>query len=194
MPVDHLTEEIFWKLRNKDPNCIAQTQQKNEPQRLTRRARAMSGSDLHNVYQGKPDAWQLGESVGDFLRRLPPLSTPKSFCPWIWVANPHPDGRDRSRRSHVSSEFIPRGKQLLQQALVERENIRRANAQEPRGKVNRLLNQESESLNRRITQPAEEKNVLSGKVRVSAFQVFRCTNFRSGCSSPNHRSSPIRGG
>jgi hypothetical protein len=30
---------------------------------------------LFNPGQGSPDAWQLGESPNDFVRRLPPLTT-----------------------------------------------------------------------------------------------------------------------
>lgn len=161
--VDNFIGESFWQKRNRNPDHIA---------RLTRRAREMSSSDLHNIYQGRPDSWQLGESVADFLRRLPPLATPESFSPWIWVANPYANGRDRSSRAqNVVGELTIRGKKLLEESLLERDNIRKANSQS-KGKANRLLNQESENLNERITQLAVELNVLSGKVRFSTIEFL----------------------
>lgn len=37
--------------------------------------------ELFNPLQGCPDAWQLGESVDDFVRRLPPTATSESTYP-----------------------------------------------------------------------------------------------------------------
>jgi hypothetical protein len=132
----------------------------------------MSGSDLYNIYQGKHDAWQLGETIDDFLQRLPPHFTPATFSPWIWVANPHPSGRDRSARAHVSSQLISRGQLLLQESLAKRDEICKGNSSATKAQVNRMLHQESESLKQRITQLAEDANVLSGKVRLSVSWIF----------------------
>lgn len=125
----------------------------------------MPPPDLHNIYEGKPDSWQLNEPVKDFLQRLPPLTTSVSVCPWIWVANPYPDGRDTSGRAKVQQEFVPRGLELLEQSLQERENIRKKNKQTATSKVTKLLNEEADWLKCRIATLAGETNVLSGKVR-----------------------------
>lgn len=47
-------------------------------------------SNLHNPYAGVPYAWQLTETVDNFLKRLPPsrtLQTPE--VPWIFICNPY---------------------------------------------------------------------------------------------------------
>jgi len=52
---------------------------------------------LSNPYEGKIAGRQLGETVDQFLRRLPPSSTQTSErIPWIFIANPFisRDGRN----------------------------------------------------------------------------------------------------
>ncbi|UNI17364.1 hypothetical protein JDV02_003710 [Purpureocillium takamizusanense] len=47
-------------------------------------------SRFHNPYAGVPYAWQLTETVDDFLARLPPLTTEQSGqVPWIFICNPY---------------------------------------------------------------------------------------------------------
>ncbi|EGX96583.1 hypothetical protein CCM_01240 [Cordyceps militaris CM01] len=49
-----------------------------------------TASDLHNPYAGVSYAWQLTESVDDFLARLPPATTAQtSEIPWIYICNPY---------------------------------------------------------------------------------------------------------
>lgn len=51
-----------------------------------------SAVKLHNPYAGVPYAWQLSESVDDFLARLPPSATDASLeLPWIYICNPYVD-------------------------------------------------------------------------------------------------------
>jgi hypothetical protein len=140
----------------------------------------MSPPDLHNIYEGQYEAWQLNESVDDFLKRLPPRTTSLSVGPWIWVANPFPEAREASgRRAKIQEELIPRGQELLIAAKQERDYIRKANAQKTT--VNHLLNQESEKLKERLSKLAEEANVLTGKVGMTA-TVYLHANVGSGCS------------
>ncbi|KAF2012037.1 DUF1917-domain-containing protein [Aaosphaeria arxii CBS 175.79] len=127
------------------------------------RARAKPAPDLHNIYEGRMDSWQLHESIDDFLERLPPGQTTVSICPWIWVANPHPSGRDRSGRSHAQDQLVPRGKLFLQQALQERDDIISENSRSAKGTVTRLLDQNGAHLKQKITDLAIDTNVLSGK-------------------------------
>lgn len=46
---------------------------------------------FHNPYAGYEAAWQLTESVDDFLDRLPPATTDdeKGLRPWIFICNPY---------------------------------------------------------------------------------------------------------
>ncbi|EGR48871.1 uncharacterized protein TRIREDRAFT_22168 [Trichoderma reesei QM6a] len=44
---------------------------------------------LHNPYAGISYAWQLTETVDDFLARLPPATTDRTpEVPWIYICNP----------------------------------------------------------------------------------------------------------
>lgn len=46
--------------------------------------------ELYNCYAGRPNAWQLEESVDTFLSRLPPETTVVGEqIPWILIGNPH---------------------------------------------------------------------------------------------------------
>lgn len=48
---------------------------------------------LHNPYAGVPYAWQLTESVDDFLTRLPPVTTDQTLeTPWIYICSPYLPG------------------------------------------------------------------------------------------------------
>jgi hypothetical protein len=45
---------------------------------------------LYNPQEGQPGAWQLSETIEDFLARLPPATTDwRPRMDWIWVANPY---------------------------------------------------------------------------------------------------------
>lgn len=68
-------------------------------------ARATKPADLHNPYEGDRYAWQLDETVDDFLARLPPSTTRVTATdPWIIICNPFIPRRlkARSANQHVS--------------------------------------------------------------------------------------------
>jgi hypothetical protein len=134
--------------------------------RLGKRKRELSpipSHELFNPLEGQEDAWQLGEPVDDFARRLPPDNTAITTFPWIWAANPHRNPRDKSPSPRVE-DFTSRGMDLLEQSLQTRRNIQKEGARGPRGMVTKQLNQESKALQGRISSLANETNVLSGKV------------------------------
>ncbi|OAA54486.1 delta-9 acyl-CoA desaturase [Niveomyces insectorum RCEF 264] len=61
--------------------------------------------ELFNPFAGVSYAWQLGESVDDFVARLPPATTWKdAHTPWIYVCNPFA-GR-RKTRTTAQSQLI----------------------------------------------------------------------------------------
>jgi hypothetical protein len=119
--------------------------------------------ELFNPLQGRPDAWQLSESVDDFIRRLPPFTTSIFTCPWIWAENPHRNPRDKSPCPCVD-DFTIRGMELLEQSLQTRRDIQKKGSGGPRGVVTKQLHQESKALQQRITDLAKVTHVLSGKV------------------------------
>jgi len=51
--------------------------------------RAIETAKLHNPYAGVQYAWQLTETLDDFLCRLPPATTNQTEdVPWIFICNP----------------------------------------------------------------------------------------------------------
>lgn len=52
------------------------------------RPSALTTPQLHNPYAGLSYAWQLSESVDEFLARLPPQTTDIEVAPWIFICNP----------------------------------------------------------------------------------------------------------
>lgn len=124
--------------------------------------------ELFNPLQGRPEAWQLGEPVDDFIKRLPPLTTSISTCPWIWAMNPHRNPRGKSP-SPREDDFTTRGMQLLAQSSETRRKIQERGAKGPRAAVTRQLIQESKALQGRIASLAKKTHVLSGKVGLSIF-------------------------
>ncbi|KAH8726504.1 hypothetical protein GQ44DRAFT_705741 [Phaeosphaeriaceae sp. PMI808] len=115
---------------------------------------------LFNPSQGSPNEWQMGESVDDFVKRLPPLTTSISNCSWIWVHNPFHDHRDKSASQRVE-EFRSRGADILARSLQTRKQLQAKGLNGPN--ITRSLSQESKALQQRITDLAVECGVLTGK-------------------------------
>ncbi|KAK3346238.1 hypothetical protein B0T25DRAFT_272949 [Lasiosphaeria hispida] len=91
--VDNFDIESWWENRNEGANP-------------TPREDANSSSfmgHLHNRYEGVPGAWQLSESVDDFLARLPPATTNwQPGLDWIFIANPFiPKETDQAHEAFV---------------------------------------------------------------------------------------------
>lgn len=106
------------------------------------------------------DSWQLGESVEDFVNRLPPLTTTTLTCPWIWVHNPWQDAHCHTAAVRVE-EFTNRGRLLLDRSLHNRRNIQECG---PKAFIAKSLIQEGKALQHKITELAVECGVVSGKV------------------------------
>ncbi|KAH7075198.1 hypothetical protein FB567DRAFT_452916 [Paraphoma chrysanthemicola] len=131
--------------------------------RLGKRKREPSPvPELFNPAAGSPDAWQLGESVDDFVGRLPPLTTPVSTCPWIWAHNPHRNARDRAVILR-EDDFRRLGRKLLGDSLQTRERIQATGKHGSRAAQNKSLSEESKALQQHITDLAAECGILSGK-------------------------------
>lgn len=127
---------------------------------------------LFNPAQGHCNAWQLDESVDDFVRRLPPLPTSIDTSPWIWVHNPHPDIRAQSTPP-CSDDFSRRGMDLLAQSLRNRQDPQAKSLYGLKAVLAKSLNQETKALQQRITDLAVECGILSGKVSTVFSQLFR---------------------
>ena len=133
--------------------------------RLGKRKREASppGFELFNFREGCTDAWQLGEPVDDFVRRLPPATTSVSTCPWIWVENPHRRPCDKPATPQVE-QFTSGGLDLLEASLKTRRIIEAQGSQGSKSAVIKALNQEGKDLQQRIANLATKHHVVSGKV------------------------------
>jgi hypothetical protein len=140
---------------------------------------------LFNNREGCPDSWQLGESIGDFLARLPPLTTSAIWHEWIWVSNPDRNSHGDSNWPRLD-EFKPRGLQLLEDSLRTRRIIQ-TDSRKAKGTITQLLNEEGKLLQQRICDLAAETNVLSGKVSMRTLSPLKkhalLTQRTSGCCS-----------
>ncbi|KAF4911583.1 UPF0696 protein C11orf68-like protein [Colletotrichum viniferum] len=88
---------------------VAQWWEETRAVQLNRKAKAepADSTKLHNPYAGVPYAWQLTETLSDFLNRLPPETTEGTAdVPWIFICNP----------------FIPRKSRFLAQNQLSRGN------------------------------------------------------------------------
>ncbi|KAI0848714.1 DUF1917-domain-containing protein [Daldinia vernicosa] len=64
-------------------------------------------SHLHNPYAGLKNAWQLTETIEEFVQRVPPATTDETpEDPWIWVCNPY---INRKKKHEASNQMIPGG-------------------------------------------------------------------------------------
>ncbi|KAM0230932.1 hypothetical protein ACHAP5_011229 [Fusarium lateritium] len=87
-------EETVMDLRYRVQEFDAQgwmLQQQQSPGRpLPRKNIVADTSHLHNPYAGVHYAWQLTETVDEFLTRLPPKTTDiTEDTPWIFICNPY---------------------------------------------------------------------------------------------------------
>ncbi|KAI0121641.1 hypothetical protein BJ170DRAFT_130431 [Xylariales sp. AK1849] len=67
------------------------------PLKLQSKKQALAdATHLHNPYAGVSYAWQLTETVDDFLNRLPPATTDEvNVGSWIFICNPYIDRKNK---------------------------------------------------------------------------------------------------
>ncbi|KAL7932416.1 DUF1917 domain-containing protein [Trichoderma chlorosporum] len=87
---DEVASHLLQRVADFDVDDWAQKQREHpgRPQRKT--DLNTETSHLHNPYAGIPYAWQLTETIDDFLSRLPPATTDQTpDTPWIFICNPY---------------------------------------------------------------------------------------------------------
>ncbi|KAH7369695.1 hypothetical protein BKA65DRAFT_486796 [Rhexocercosporidium sp. MPI-PUGE-AT-0058] len=131
---------------------------------------------LYNPYEGEPRAKQLGETVDEFLERLPPATTPATEeQPWIFLANPY---RKVSKCKYSEAkladeappddsanlaEFVVRGNQLLEQLTGMRHELEKKNPGKAKATITKALNIEKDEIVKQLLQTAVELHVTTGK-------------------------------
>jgi hypothetical protein len=134
----------------------------------------------YNPYEGNFSGRQLGETVDEFLQRLPPATS--QLCnelPWIYIANPF-----RKVPSVVKSElsqeikeegppdeesdwaqFVVQGGNLLQELTGIRHEIEKKNPGKAKQTITRTLTPKKDEIVKRLLDTAVELHCTSGKVR-----------------------------
>ena len=134
---------------------------------------------LYNPYEGDLYAKQLGESVDDFVQRLPPATTPATEVnPWIFLANPY---RKVSKNKYSEAkladeappndcanlaEFVVRGNHILCQLTNLRHDMERKNPGKAKGTITKALNARRDETVKELLATAVELHVTTGKVRL----------------------------
>lgn len=87
---DDFDVESYWRLREQS-NMASQgiKQEPSSPSSTDKTPTTTTATKLHNPYEGRVSAKQLGETIDQFLKRLQPATTDITpETPWIYVANP----------------------------------------------------------------------------------------------------------
>jgi hypothetical protein len=135
-----------------------------------------STGHLHNPYAGEPYAWQLTETVEEFLRRIPPSDTPFIFTPegtydWIWITNPFIPPSPRPTISGAGEGPLPANARIefFKQGGMERlhlftEFMAHTNAAKiPSHRIAREITKERNVVIEQIQRLAQHLHVRSGK-------------------------------
>lgn len=128
----------------------------------------------HNRYEGDSAGRQLGETVEEFLQRLPPrtsLVTPK--LPWIYIDNPWGDKRPEDENSSWAA-FTRIGTDLLHEFTRKRHEIELQMSGKAKGTVTRAFNKagHKERILKAIMDTAVTLKCTSGKVCWSLPQIY----------------------
>lgn len=141
----------------------------------------LDSTKLHNPYAGVPYAWQLTETVNDFLGRLPPETTEHSErLPWIFVCNPYIRRKDRfnaqNQRSRGNEDEAPEEEGSRLDTLIEGGserldillNYKQGLEKTTKSKAMqaKLLRQEQEDATRDIMSLAHMCKIKAGKASV----------------------------
>lgn len=105
---------------------VSQWWEETDAIQISRRVKTepLDSTKLHNPYAGIPYAWQLTETVNDFLARLPPETTEHSDkFPWIFICNPYIRRKDKflaqNQRSRGNEDEAPEEEGSRLDTLIE---------------------------------------------------------------------------
>lgn len=119
---------------------------------------------LYNMFEGDLTGRQLNETILQFLRRMPPLTSDGDGA-WIWISNPvvGSKGKQGKRRSDVVM-LQEVGSDLLEQFDSDRQKIEKENPGKVQSTVTRKLGPYRDRLKENILDTAIKHGVTSGKV------------------------------
>lgn len=133
---------------------------------------------LYNPYEGDSRcARQLGETVEEFLERLPPRTISASEDrPWIYIANPYRKApKAEENRSGVVGEgppdeesdwaqFVVLGGNLLEELTGIRHDIEKKKESQANVMITKAVNVQKDSIVQKLLETAVKLHCTSGKV------------------------------
>lgn len=160
----------WWEGKFMSPTEMAEENTKN--------ATKPKAAPLYNPYEGRSCARQLSESVEDFLRRLPPQTTPLSTqIPWIFIANPYRKTRrqaeDREQQDTRGeapldeesdwAQFVIYGNIYLEELMITRHDIEKKMAGQAPSSITKAINDQKSLIVKKLFEIAGELHCASGK-------------------------------
>jgi len=119
---------------------------------------------------------QRSETVDEFLQRLPPKDSP-NVGPWIWIRNPHNEGRVAGRQDEDqgdSEQLNDRGHALLEKYEGQAAKVEKEMEGKAQSAITRKLNLLRNRLKEDLAKVAVEERCLSGKVCAYALYLRSC--------------------
>jgi len=131
---------------------------------------AIRHSNLYNPYEGVRSAWQLTETVDEFLERVPPLFHRLENVPWIWIANPHTPKKSKvvEEEDQTFVDFVSGGRFLLDGYMEHKEQLLATGVSATTAE--KRLTGEREIMRSSIFELATRCQVTSGKVCILLIQ------------------------
>jgi hypothetical protein len=148
---------------------------------------AVKSATLYNPYEGQECGRQLGETVEEFLRRLPPSTTASTASmtagaegiPWIYIANPFrkpPKIPSEYKQHELANEgppdensdwaqYVVRGETILAELTSIKNEIEKKRAGQAKATITKAINAQKAVIVQRLLDTAAELHCTSGKVR-----------------------------
>lgn len=120
---------------------------------------------LYNPYAGQASARQLEETVEEFLKRLPALTTCALDHDWIFIANPFRQNLQLSEDRWAA--FVKEGINLLRRFGESRAAIRKQKEGQSKASITKAVNVEKQKVVDELLRKATEMQCVTGKVRPS---------------------------
>lgn len=155
---DRMINTIAWKARAPlRTMAVANMKRRDSDVEMT------DVNDLYNPWEGNEDAWQLGETISDFTKRLPVLGS-SHVGPWIWIANPYADRRRSSDPEQHDASFVQLAVRMLKEFVSKKDALTATHPEMAPGTVTRTMKPHRDQLKDDILELAKERKMTCGKV------------------------------
>ena len=168
----------WWRNKPSSPTELAESNVKSVV--------TVKSATLYNPYEGQACGRQLGETVEEFIQRLPPSTTASitsmtagaGGVSWIFIANPfrkppevHPKYEQHELGNEGSpdessdwAQFVIRGGNILAELSSIKKEIEKKKAGQAKASITKVVNIQKEATVQNLLDMAVELHCTSGKV------------------------------